>query len=271
MHWNSVFLGVAVLAVLLPFAQGIPKNLGVDMPSKLAFILSYLWFVGFIAGISLVVVGVFPTILKRPFAGVLFSALVGAAFFGSGTWVYFRYQQLHKQAAEPPVRETSDVTWSFDAVPGSYFLGMAGGQGQEPWIDSFQAKGRNNLDEPIAPVSGFVRSDITNAQFLIRFVIGGQRVPPEDTRGIPRNAEFDIASEPFPSSDRRRRDTGLTASVFLVEFATFTFVFEYDGKRFVRHFTNEEIRKQVEAFQRASQTSVPSVMRRQPTSGTEGQ
>jgi hypothetical protein len=271
MHWNPVFLGVAVLAVLLPFAPSIPRNLGVDMPSKLALILSYLWFVGLIGAISLVIVGVFPTILKRPIAGIFFSALVGAALFGSGTWVYFRYQQNAKQAAEPPVQKTGDITWSFDADPRVHFLAMAGGQGQESWVDSFQAHGQNNLNEPIARVSGFVRSDVTNAQFPIRFVLGGQRVPPEDTRGIPLNAEFDIASEPFPSSDRRRRDTGLTASAFLVEFATFTFVFEYDGKRFVRHFTNEEIRKQIDVFQRASQTSTPSVMRRQPTPGTEEQ
>jgi hypothetical protein len=77
-------------------------------------------------------------------------------------------------------------------------------------------------------------------------------VRPEDAIGIPRKAEFTIASEPFPTNDPQRYSAGLNASKFLVEFATLTFVFQYDNKRLVRHFTNEEIWKTVEAFRRVS-------------------
>lgn len=270
MRWNLIFLGLAVFGFVLQYAPAIAKNLGINMPPWLSAVLSYFGIVVAFVGIFLVFLGFVPGIIKNHIAFVASFTLAGAVLSGLGAWVYLRYREVVKQTAEPPADKTGDITWSFDTDPGVHFLAMVGGQGQEPWVDSFQAHGRNNLDEPISRVSGFVRSDVTNAQFPIRFVIGGQRVPPEDTSGIPRKAEFVIASDPFPSSDRRRRDTGLTASRFLVEFATFTFVFEYDGKKFVRHFTNEEIWNQVAAFQRASQTSVPSVIPKKPTSRTEG-
>lgn len=155
-----------------------------------------------------------------------------------------------RPAQAPPIIKvieqtpTEDITWDFDHV-----LGLVGGGGQETRVVSFQARGRNNLDEPILHVSGSIRSDVTNAQFPIRFVINGRRVPPESTNGIPRNAEFEISSAPFPSNNPPNE--GVTLSRFLIDFATFTFVFEYDGKRFVRHFTNDEIWRQAEAFQRS--------------------
>lgn len=271
MRWNLIFLGLAVFALFWQFAPAIAKNLGIDMATELGPILSYLLIIGAVVGVSLVIWGFFPDIFKYPSAFVILFVLAGAVLGGLGARAYLRYREVAKQTAEPPADKTSNITWSFDTDSRFYFLAMVGGKGQEPWVDSFQAHGRNNLDGPISHVSGFVRSDVTNAQFPIRFVIGGQRVLPEDTIGIPRKAEFDIASEPFPSSDPRRRDTGLTVSRFLDEFATFTFVFEYDGKKFERHFTNEKIWNQIAEFQRASQTSVPSVVPKKPTSRTEGQ
>lgn len=266
MRGNLINIGLFVYGIVSQFFPAILKNLGINVPPWLATVLSYFGIVALFLGIFLV----FPDIIKYPSAFVTLCVLAGAVLGGLGGWVYLRHREVTKQTAEPPADKTDDITWSFDTDAGFYFLAMVGGKGQEPWVDSFQAHGRNNMDEPISRVSGFIRSDVTNAEFPIRFVIGGQRVPLEDTIGIPRKTEFDIASKPFPSSDPRRRGTGLTASRFLDEFATFTFVFEYDGKKFRRHFSNEEIWKQITAFQRASQTSVPSVVPKKPTSRTEG-
>lgn len=271
MRWNLIFLGLTVLGIVLTFAQNIAKNLGINMPQWLAILLSYFGIAVAFVMLSLVFLGFFPGIVKNHIWFVALFTLVGAVCGGFGAWVYLRHREVTKQTAEPPADKTDDITWSFDTDAEFYFLAMVGGKGQEPWVDSFQSHGRNNMDGPISRVSGFIRSDVTNAEFPIRFVIGGQRVPPEDTIGIPRKTEFDIASEPFPSSDPRRRGTGLTASRFLDEFATFTFVFEYDGKKFKRHFTNEEIWNQIVKFQRTTQISVPTVMPRKPPSQTEGQ
>ncbi|SRR5713101_1013112 len=160
-------------------------------------------------------------------------------------------------------RPRGDIAWNFEAAkPLQYFLAMVGGAGEESWVLGFQATGQNNMEGPISHVSGFIRSDITNAQFPMRLDVDGRLVRPEETRGIPRGAQFVVGSERFPSPDRSRRDEGMPASRFLVEFATFTFVFEYDGREFVRHFSNEEIRAVIGAFDRATQRSEPRVMRR---------
>jgi hypothetical protein len=134
---------------------------------------------------------------------------------------------------EAPVtrRSTPDITWNFDN-----FLGTIGSEGKEPKVLSFQAHGRNNLDEPILHVGGFLRSDVTNIQFPIQFVVNGEAVPPDNTNGIPRKTEFDVTTGPL-------RNDPIPASKFLLDFAGLTFVFKYDGKIFQRHFTQDDIWK----------------------------
>ncbi len=144
---------------------------------------------------------------------------------------------------------------------------MTGRGGQDVWVTSFQLHGRNNLDAPIRHVSGLWRSDVTNEEFPIRFVINGQRVRPEETNGIPRKAEFDITSDSLPPSDPARE--GIAATRFLRDFASFTLEFEYDGKPFVHHFTNEEIEKQLNAFRHTSLQTAPPTVTQKNTKGPD--
>jgi hypothetical protein len=145
------------------------------------------------------------------------------------------------QPAPPPRKSHDDVTWDFD-----HFLGMAGGGGFETRITGFNVHGTNNRDEPIIHVTGFWRSDLNNTTVPIRLVVGGQRVPPEDSTGIPRKSAFDITSAELPTTTPQR--DGIPESQFYSVFGPFTLELEYDGKRLAHHFTTDDILKQLNAF-----------------------
>ena len=152
--------------------------------------------------------------------------------------------------------ERTDIAWSFDTEEGRFtFLGMqtVPGPVSEPLILGFQAHGKNNLDDPILHFSGFVRSDITNETFPIFLARDNKLLRPEDTLGIPRKAEFDLSAKPFPSNHPEGYlGAGMNASTFLRQYPELTFVFEYDGKRYVKHFTKRDVWTAVENFRRQS-------------------
>lgn len=160
MRWNLIFLGLTVLGIVLTFAQNIAKNLGINMPQWLAILLSYFGIAVAFVMLSLVFLGFFPGIVKNHIWFVALFTLVGAVCGGFGAWVYLRHREVTKQTVEPLADKTDDITWSFDADAEFYFLAMVGGKGQEPWVDSFQAHGKNNMDEPVA------RTAVSYAQML---------------------------------------------------------------------------------------------------------
>jgi hypothetical protein len=142
---------------------------------------------------------------------------------------------------------------------------MSQRSGEEPWIIGFQARGHNDTDGPITKIDGLIRSDINNAEFPVNFVIGGQRVRPDETNGIPRDADFDIASDPFPSVDAKN-SAGMPRERFLSEFVKFTFEFNYDGRKYVRHFSREESEQHIARFmsdiQKNTPRAIPQVTRK---------
>lgn len=145
---------------------------------------------------------------------------------------------------------TAVITWNFEDTKNPYFiLGMSKSGTNESLIISFQAQGMNNSDDPIKNVNGYIRSDVTNAQYAIWFVIEGQPVAPDDTYGIPPHAQFQITSNPTFSSSDAKQNSGIPASKFLIEFAKFTFVFNYDGMIYSRHFISDEIKRQIQHFE----------------------
>ena len=159
------------------------------------------------------------------------------------------------QDPNAPQQLHADIAWDL-----SHFIGMSGGGGQDVWVTGFQVHGRNNLDRPILHVSGVWRSDVTNEELPVCFSVNGQRVRPEDTNGIPRHAEFDICSTLIPASDPPRE--GMSATKFLTAYASVTLDMTYDGKKFVHHFTNSVIWKQIEAFRREALKSAPPAVSR---------
>jgi len=152
--------------------------------------------------------------------------------------------------------ERADIEWNFDSEEGRFaFLAIQSVPGpvSEPLILGFQAHGKNNLDDPIIHFSGFVRSDTTNETFPIFLARDNKLLRPEDTLGIPRKAEFDLSAKPFPSNHPEGYlGAGMNASTFLRQYPELTFVFEYDGKRYVKHFTKRDVWTAVENFRRQS-------------------
>lgn len=136
--------------------------------------------------------------------------------------------------------KTDKIMWSFEETAMQMrFLGMTYSSGSETKVLSFQAEGRNISDESIKYVFGLIRSDITNREFKIYFNIEGMLFDPNDTYGIPPKSTFQISSEPFYSDESL--STGINESKFINDFSSFTFEFNYDGVKYKKKFTRNDI------------------------------
>jgi len=155
----------------------------------------------------------------------------------------------------PP--STGRIVWNFEETASGrgYFLNMQKPSGQEPRIVGFGAHGKNNSSEPINDFDAYLRSDTTNETLPIYIVaaeasaanVCTMALPtlPKDTLGIPAFADFDIVSygKPFPINVLNA--DAMPLSKFLNEFVPFTVVMKYDGKDYERHFSKEEVDRQI--------------------------
>jgi hypothetical protein len=126
--------------------------------------------------------------------------------------------------------------------------------------------------DPISQFGGMIRSNLTNtprpiyilAQDAVENVAAcGLRSPtlPEDTFGVPPFGDFDITT--FEKTFTELGKDGVPATKFMNEFGPFTVVLEYDGARFERSFSRDEILNQIAIFERTlGQQSVPRVTRK---------
>jgi hypothetical protein len=133
----------------------------------------------------------------------------------------------------------SEIAWEFG--PEDHFLALAGSLDQVAVI-GFQATGANLSKRPIAEISGYAQSNMTNERFPMFMVVNRELTKPEDTYGIPPNTKSQISC-PFtlrnPAVDR------IPVERFLVDFTEIIFVFNYDGKTYQRRFIENEIEQQV--------------------------
>ncbi len=179
--------------------------------------------------------------------------LIGVAIIGAllaiGIWKLTEPSSLLKQAdgyaemqSESGVYkiERGGVQWTF-----RNFFAPTGGGG-EIRFPNFQAFGKNGK-QPIAKISGFIRSDLTGEQlYNLGLVIGGRMVPPSKTYGIPPNAEFTVT---IPLSEKALDyNTYLTEYQLLERFGAFTFVVFLDGARYEFPFSTTQVRKSIDAF-----------------------
>jgi hypothetical protein len=123
------------------------------------------------------------------------------------------------------------------------------GPKEDVWVAHFAAIGQNNLDEPLLKINGFVRSDRTNAERALRLSLSPAQAARNlvEMNGIPRKSYFRVESENFEPNQH------MSALNFLADFGGFTFVFEYDGKKFERHFLDDELWNRIDRFRRESQ------------------
>jgi len=187
------------------------------------------------------------------------------------------------------------IVWNIeDNAKGlGYFLNMMQTEGHELRVLGFQAHGKNISGQPISHFSGYMRSDLTNAQVpiylqaqdpdtskvLACFPHPWIPTAPSDTYGIPPFAEFDISTfqKPFVAISATEGVTdGVPLSDFMGSFAPFTVYIEYDGGKLERKFSREEVERQSAILQNTVNAKLnplgsPHILRKstaQP-SGTE--
>jgi hypothetical protein len=127
-------------------------------------------------------------------------------------------------------------------------------------ICQFFLQGRNQSKKPIDKVSGKIVSAKTNNNLPI--LLDGMK--PEETYGIPGRCDFQISAI-FPRSTNDKE--GYTIEDFWRHFGEFDFIFEYDGKKYVRHFSEKEVKnflnkKTKELVERSNFKQKPRVKKR---------
>ncbi len=229
--------------------------------------------------------------LKRIPSNLVLIGIVGVLLCGAVALIGFLLQRSSASAAvetaEQSASRANEITWSFDSPGPNYFLAMVATSpaavvpvtpGQNPlsfmesvnkidpskaFVLGFQATGKNNLSEPMVNVSGSIRSDVTNETLPINFVVDATPVAPSETFGVPPQAQFTITTVNVPIADPAR--DGAPVSEFLTKFASFTFVFNYDGHNYTRHFSKDEVKHQFDLFSnmtRPDKSTEPRVVRK---------
>lgn len=200
------------------------------------------------------------------------------AALGGGLWHLLVLPRLASPEAKsdidqaPPIAGgLSDIDWKFERpeapVP---FLGLASSFGEEPYVYLFQFHAKNNLNERLTNLSGYIQSRSSDTRLPVGINVGGTIVDFSAVDGVPANADFEIMTWPLPSNVAHRTG-GMTVSKFLVEFAECVFVFNYNGRQYTRVFTNTEVLQPIEKFarERAEEAAkrTPRVQLREETNG----
>jgi hypothetical protein len=161
--------------------------------------------------------------------------------------------------------KTNRIVWNFeDQEHPPFFLAFEKTNTMDaPVLVGFQAHGKNNSDKPIKNISGVVRSLITNKEFPIKIMAEGSPSSPNDTNGIPPFADFDIVTMEGPVNVVNGQIVSRIEK--MSDFSEFEFEFDYDGNKFVRKFTKDEVDKQRQMFSNIldpDKSSVPRVTRK---------
>jgi hypothetical protein len=167
------------------------------------------------------------------------------------------------------------VAWNLEqaAAGEGYFLNMLKLSDGEIRVLGFQAHGKNNKADPINELSGTFRSDVTNIPLPIyllaqdaddtKIPVCVPRIPtvPQETFGVPGFADFDLATYDKFFADPQI--DGMPVDKFMNQYVPFTISLTYDGVRFVRHYSKEEVQRQIAEFEKTlSVQSAPRVIRR---------
>jgi len=158
----------------------------------------------------------------------------------------------------PPLTHSQDkMTWDYDSHrPDVYFLALCKCGGMTT-ISAFQAVGDNATDNPIHITKMYLRSDINNAMLPVLISVanysggipgGSESVEPQNTSGVPAHAHFRVSSANI-STLYPGQPVQVPVEIFLKDFIAFTFVVDYDGGHYERHFSADEVKKQVAQFE----------------------
>ncbi len=170
-----------------------------------------------------------------------------------------------------------NIVWDFEqtANGSGYFLSMTRVGNQEIRVLGFQAHGKNVSNKATEHLNGYVRSEVTNVQLPIYLLAQAQEDPkpnvcyaqtwiptlPQETFGIPPFADFQLAT--FSKPVAVAESDGSPISKFMNDFVPFTIVLEYDGTKYERQFSKEEVQRQVSTFERSlNPQSSPHIARK---------
>jgi hypothetical protein len=173
--------------------------------------------------------------------------------------IYFAGPTLYKRTIGQNA-QYGNILWNFEqtAQGFGYFLTLQRVTGQsEIRLINFGAYGKNISKSPISQFSGYLQSDLTNARLPIYLLAQNADesttlacfpypwIPtrPEETYSIPPLAEFQITT--FDKVFIEAGKDGVPISNFWKNFGSFTLVLEYDREKFQRHFSREEIQRQI--------------------------
>ncbi|GKQ52023.1 hypothetical protein [Bradyrhizobium sp. Ce-3] len=202
-------------------------------------------------------------------------ALAASVFLGTGIFIGTFFASPSR-LSEPAA--VGNIVWNFDQTANGlgYFLTMQKLSDQpEIRVVSFGGKGRNISDKPIAKFSGVMRSEQTNmtipllllaqdpdeSKAIACFPHPWIPTSADDTFGIPPLAEFEISSSEKPFIETGK--DGIPLSKFMNDFVPFTIELEYDGTKYERRFTSEEVKRQLSVFEKSySPQSNPRVTRK---------
>ncbi|MEA2871117.1 MAG: hypothetical protein QOH67_1093, partial [Hyphomicrobiales bacterium] len=157
--WNSS----PFIFVLLALERGFEGHLWQAASCLIAFIINLLivlkwdYLIRVVGSRKMTLFWVLLAVVSALVLGIAIGKLVGRVQIGNST------------AIVTPTIETGRIAWNFEeAARGlGYFLGFHRQGNEEVRISGFAAHGRNTSDDPITSLKGYVRSDITNQQFLI--------------------------------------------------------------------------------------------------------
>ncbi len=144
------------------------------------------------------------------------------------------------------------IQWDFSG----YFLGMSAIEGKNIHISSFQARGHNKTKHHFHQVNGYLESNINGERIPLLL----ESMPPEQTNGIPPNCNFWIRAIFRDTSALRE---GIEAENFLKRFSDFTFVIEFDGKKYHKRFPYKVVAKQISSFwQESNPAPRPAIIKK---------
>jgi hypothetical protein len=162
--------------------------------------------------------------------------------------------------------DSGPISWSFDDPSSpTYFFGMVQEKGKVVYVLGFQATGKNILNEPITDFKGIVRSDITNRELMLKFVVDGFTAYPDNTYGIPPLSEFAISTVEPSTVPTDPSKEGEPENKWLSEFSRFTITLDYNGTHYVRHFIENETAAQFARFHAIldpDKSTIPRIIRR---------
>ncbi len=195
---------------------------------------------------------------------------VGLVLIGIGIGIAINHHDLFAWSA---TENTGPIVWNFeDTARGrGYFLDVQKQPGKDGIVAGFGAHGKNITSEPITDFNAYLRSDRNNEQLpvyilAVSAVVANACTPllptlPQDTLGIPAFADFNISTSKKPIVINHFE--GMPLSQFMNEFVPFTIVMTYGGQKYQRHFTNEEVDRQIAMLEKLAAPSVnPYVIRK---------